>query len=151
MRYSVGEQILLTLWIGGMWIVGFVVAPTLFDLLDDRMLAGYIAGRLFTIMSYLGLICGGVLLAGQFYRSFSGWRRNWRIWLLAGMLLVIVIGEFLLQPMMAQLKATGLESGSEAARRFGILHGVASILFLLNSLSGLVLVGFGLEPRTRGL
>ena len=153
MNTAIGERILLTLWIGGMWTTGFIVAPTLFNMLDDRILAGNIAGRLFTIMSYLGLVCGILLLVGQFSRSFSGWQRNWRIWVLVAMLVVISIGEFGLQPMMAQLKATGLEQGSEAARQFGHLHGIASSLFLLNSLLGLVLVVFGLDvgiSRTAG-
>jgi hypothetical protein len=65
------------------------------------------------------------------------------------MVLVIVIGEFVLQPMMAQLKETGLIKGSDAASQFGRLHGVASLLFLLNSLLGLALVVFGLEKQTK--
>ena len=30
----------LTLWIGALWTVGYVVAPTLFSTLSDRALAG---------------------------------------------------------------------------------------------------------------
>ncbi|MCK5382667.1 MAG: DUF4149 domain-containing protein, partial [Gammaproteobacteria bacterium] len=30
------ERILLTLWVGSLWVVGFVVAPVLFAELDDR-------------------------------------------------------------------------------------------------------------------
>lgn len=142
-----GERILLVLWIGGMWTVGFIVAPTLFHLLDDRTLAGNLAGRLFSIMSYLGLGAGSLLLLGQFARSLSGWHRNGRIWALVTMLVVISIGEFGLQPMMADLKSTGLAEGSEAARRFGQLHGIASSLFLITSLLGLGLVVFGLDER----
>ena len=56
------------------------------------------------------------------------------------MLVVVCIGEFILQPMMAELKAQGIVEGSAAAATFGKLHGVASILFLINSLAGLVLV-----------
>ena len=59
---EVAERILLTVWVGGMWTVGYVVAPTLFAMLDDRSLAGSIAGRLFTVMSYVGLVSGGLLL-----------------------------------------------------------------------------------------
>ena len=56
------ERILLTLWVGALWVAGFIVAPLLFAELDDRALAGSLAGSLFTITSYLGLVCGGVLL-----------------------------------------------------------------------------------------
>ncbi len=147
MNHAIGERILLTLWIGGMWTVGFVVAPTLFQMLDDRMLAGELAGRLFTIMSFIGLAVGSLLLLGQLFGRAVPWRRNWRAGLLIGMLLIIVIGEFVLQPMMAELKATGLAAGSAAAQRFGMLHGIASTLFLINSLLGLGLVVFGLDSR----
>jgi hypothetical protein len=56
------------------------------------------------------------------------------------MLVIIVIGQFVLTPVMAELRATGLQQGSAAAARFGMLHGVSSVLFLLNSIAGLVLV-----------
>ena len=59
---QISERILLTLWVGGMWIVGPVVTPTLFKMLDDRVLAGTVAGQLFTIMSFIGLFCGAMLL-----------------------------------------------------------------------------------------
>lgn len=142
--FQTTERILLTVWIGGMWSVGYIVAPTLFNMLDDRMLAGKLAGQLFSIMSYLGLACGGVLLTSQIYRSVKGWMKNWRFWTLLGMLVVIVVGEFYLQPLMAELKAGGLTEGSASTKQFGRLHGLASVLFMINSLAGLVLVVFGL-------
>ena len=49
------ERILLTLWVGSLWVVGFVVAPLLFAELHDRALAGSTAGTLFTVTSYIGL------------------------------------------------------------------------------------------------
>ncbi len=141
-----GERILLTLWIGGMWIVGYVVVPTLFDMLDSRILAGAIAGRLFTILSFIGILAAIVLIAGQFLRAPVPWRRNWRLGVLAGMLVILLIGQFGLQPQMAALKAAGLADPANAAA-FGRLHGIASALFLVNSLLGLVLVVFGLGAR----
>ena len=139
----IGEQIALTLWVGGMWITGYVVAPLLFNMLDDRQLAGSLAGRLFAIMSYLGLVCGAVLIAGQLSTLVAAFRSNWRFWLLCSMLLVIVVGQFVIQPMMVELKSTGLEGENAAA--FGRLHGISSTLFLYNSLAGLVLVVFRLR------
>ena len=45
----------ITLWIGGMWAVGYVVAPMLFATLGDRQLAGVVAGNnaFFTVYYYL--------------------------------------------------------------------------------------------------
>ena len=146
--FQITERILLTLWIGGMWSVGYIVAPTLFAMLDDRSLAGAVAGQLFTIMSYVGLVSATVLLSAQLYYAESVWHHNWRVWVLLLMLLLIVIGEFYLQPLMAELKSGGLSEGSDNARQFGQLHGVASALFVINSLLGLGLVVFGLRPST---
>jgi len=146
--FQISERILLTLWIGGMWTVGYIVAPTLFAMVADRDLAGNVAGQLFSIMSYIGLLAVGILLSGQFYRARAAWRQNWRFWVLLVMLLIIVIGEFYLQPLMAELKQAGLPEGSDTARQFGQLHGVASALFVINSLLGLGLVVFGLQSST---
>lgn len=145
MKYSLsGERILLTFWIGGMWAIGYVVTPTLFDMLDDRILAGTIAGRLFTIMSYAGLFCGGLLLAGQLVRAARNWLRSARVWALAVMLAVILVGEFALTPAMVELRDSGLAEGGRQAARFARLHGISATLFLINSLLGLGLVAFGL-------
>ncbi|MGD8575541.1 MAG: DUF4149 domain-containing protein [Thiohalophilus sp.] len=147
MNYAIPERIALTLWVGGMWITGYLVAPMLFSVLEDRALAGMLAGRMFTAMSYVGLVCVGLLLVGHFTRSWhDGWRQ-WRRWVLLLMLLIILTGEFVLQPMMAELKQAGLNEGSVAQQRFGMLHGISSTLFLINSLAGLALVIFGLDGR----
>lgn len=127
------ERILLTLWVGSLWVTGFMVAPVLFAVLEDRALAGTVAGELFSITAYIGLVTGGILLAlnAANYRTL-----NWRGLLLAGMLLLSVIGQFVLTPMIAGLREQGL-SGSP---RFGQLHGMASVLFIITSLCGLLLV-----------
>jgi len=141
------ERILLTAWIGGMWGVGYLAVPVLFSMLADRHLAGELAGRMFTIVSVLGLTCGGVLLAVAIYGAGRRWRRNWRAWVLIVMLVLVSVGEFVLQPMMHELKGQGLAEGSAAAARFGVLHGISAMLYLVTSLLGLVLVGFSRRAR----
>lgn len=144
----IGSRVLLTLWVGGMWTVGFIVAPTLFAMLEDnRVLAGSIAGRLFTIMSYIGLVCGTLLLIAVIVQYGKAVLRQWRAWVLLLMLVIICIGEFVLQPMMAQLREAGLQDANAVA--FGRLHGVSSVLFLINSLAGLVLVIAGVNTASR--
>ena len=139
---TVGEKILLTLWVGGMWTTGYIVAPTLFAMLkDNKPLAGAIAGQLFTVMSYIGLACAVFLLVTSIVRS-ANWLRDGRVITLLVMMLIILAGQFVLQPMMAELKAAGITEGSSNAVQFGRLHGAASLLFLVNSLLGLGLVVF---------
>lgn len=65
------------------------------------------------------------------------------------MMLLIMVGEFGLRPEMTVLRDAGLVEGTEASARFARLHGVSSVLFLFNSLMGLVLVVFGVVPRDK--
>ena len=59
-----------TLWIGGMWVVGIIVAPILFSALDN-VTAGMVAGRLFAAIAWVGLVCGiGGVVAGGYFGDF---------------------------------------------------------------------------------
>ena len=129
------ERILLTLWVGGLWVTGFVVAPTLFAVIPERSLAGSVAGSLFTAMSIIGLVCGAVLLLIGALQKTCGTNKV-RVFLLTAMLVIIVIGEFVLLPMIADLRVSGEVAGAQ----FAWLHGAASALYVLNCLLGLVLV-----------
>ena len=134
------ERILLTAWVGGLWAIGYIAAPTLFAVLDDRKLAGQLAGEMFHIINWLG-IASAVLLMLIILKHYG---RNWRFWVLLAMLVLVANNEYILQPMMAELKAQGLVEGSEAKSRFGLLHGLSSVAYLLTSIMGLVLVAVGL-------
>ena len=127
------ERILLTLWVGSLWVAGFVVAPLLFAELDDRALAGSIAGSLFTLTSYIGLLCGSLLLV---LNAVMSRRINWRAVVIVCMLLLVAIGQFVMTPMVAELRVQGLTD----TPRFGQLHGLASVLFLITSVLGLMIV-----------
>ena len=122
------QRILLTAWVGGLWAIGYIAAPTLFATLDDRAMAGMLAGEMFHIINWLGLVCGISLLIITVKR----YGRVWQFWVLLIMVLIVVNNEFVLQPMMADLKTQGLIDGSAAKSRFGVLHGVASLLYLLD-------------------
>jgi hypothetical protein len=60
------------------------------------------------------------------------------------MLVCVSVGYFGLQPFMAELRAQAAASGGvmdEAARaRFGVLHGVASVIYLVQSVLAVRLV-----------
>jgi len=133
--FSVLERILLTLWIGGLWVIGFVVAPTLFLTLPDTATAGTVAGSLFSSISRIGLLCGSALLLLAWLQRACGERRR-ELLVIALMFVLIVAGEFLLAPMIGELRTAG-QTGSE---RFGQLHGLATLLYGVNCLLGLVLV-----------
>ena len=60
------------------------------------------------------------------------------------MLVLVVIGQFVLAPMIVELRQEGL---SESAR-FGQLHGLAGVLYLVTSVLGMILVAAG-QPLKR--
>lgn len=133
----------ITLWVGGMWMLGYLVVPTLFKILPDRQLAGMVAGQLFTLLAYIGITCALYLLIyhlQQFGRA--AWRRrSFRITL--AILLLVLIGQFVLQPILAGLKVQALPLDvmqSALAAQFKTWHAVSGILFLIQSLLGVALV-----------
>lgn len=137
--------LIATLWVGVLWTVGFVVAPTLFATLADRALAGTIAGSLFRIVAWLSLACAAVLLVMLLREE----KRSARplFYLIAGMVLCTVAGYFGLQPAMASLReivhagaAVDAEQLAQARKHFGILHGVSTGFYVIQSLLGAVLI-----------
>lgn len=123
-------------------MIGYLVTPVLFKMLDDRQLAGELAGVFFKYIGVIGLICGVLLLIGAVVVARSQCVRQWRFWVLVSMMVLVTIGLFYLQPTMQELKIQGIEKGTEQAAQFGRLHGISSVLFLITSLCGLVLVLF---------
>ena len=77
-----------TLWIGGMWVVGIIVAPILFSALDN-VTAGMVAGRLFAAIAWVGLVCGIFLLADYVLRYGARGLKQGGFWLLLGMAVLI--------------------------------------------------------------
>ena len=135
--------LLVTLWAGSLWTVGYLAAPVLFASLPDRSLAGSIAGMLFRAQAWLSLACGLLLLLMLWLdKSWSSKRTS--VILVIAMLACVSIGYFALQPFMAEIRAAAANNGGimdEAMRaRFGMLHGVASVIYLLQSVLALVLV-----------
>lgn len=146
------ERIVLTLWVGSMWTIGFIVAPVLFSSIDDRMLAGNIAGQLFSIVSYIGIGSASLLIVLSVHRSGAAIFASWPFRILLAMLLITLIGELGITPVMQVIKAeagTALQMGTDAHSRFAMLHDISSILFIINSVLGLVLVVRGVMPAFR--
>ena len=134
-RLLAGERILLTLWVGALWTIGYIVAPALFANLEDRALAGTLAGLMFELVAYIGIVCGALLLVfNQLRRSER--RRNWRAAVLLLMLLLVCVGQFVLAPAIGELRVAEVTD----SRAFANLHAAASVLYLINSLLGLALV-----------
>jgi hypothetical protein len=135
--------LLVTIWAGSLWTVGYLVAPVLFASLPDRSLAGSIAGMLFRAQAWLSLACGLLLLLLVWLDKSLSPKRT-PIILMIAMLACVLVGYFALQPFMAEVRAAAANNGGvmdDAMRsRFGMLHGIASVIYLLQSVLAVVLV-----------
>jgi hypothetical protein len=119
--------VLLVLWAGSLWSVGLWVTPILFSAQPDRHLAGVLAGRIFSIETYVGIAVAvlALLLPG----------RTTFLWgYLAAALLAA--NEWALRPVMAAARTQGTAMGLT----FGAWHGVSAVLYVLACLAVLVLV-----------
>jgi hypothetical protein len=124
-------RMLLVWWIGGLWTICVVVAPTAFRVIDERHVAGALTGTLFRYAAWAGAAVALVLwllarLRPQHLR-------------LSGLLLLLTAGP----PLAGQLFVTPLMEAARAANnlaRFGMFHGIASVLFFTACVSAIFLV-----------
>ncbi len=143
--------IAITLWIGGLWTIGYIVAPTLFYTLSDRVLAGALAGKLFTLIAYVGIGCAIYVMLYRIVWFGGRCFQHGIFWIVLVMLLLTLSGEFGVQPILAGLKHQALPREvmeSLFRDRFATWHGVASVLYLIQSVLGVLLVWRqGRDPR----
>jgi hypothetical protein len=137
------QSIAVAMWVGGMWAVGFVVAPLLFSRLPERVLAGLVAGKLFSYLAWIGIACALYLLIFRIARHGAACLKQGFFWVTLVMLALVLAGEFGVQTVMESLRAQALPKEimeSVLRDRFMTWHGVASVLYVIQSLLGLVLV-----------
>ncbi len=142
-------RIAISLWVGGMLVVGYLVAPLLFFRLADRALAGSLAGAIFSALAWLGMICGIYLLAFLGVRATRSLRplrvllRQRLFWIVVLMFALTLAGHFGVSPVFATIKAEvapGEVMMGDVLDRFNFWHGVSSGLFGLQTLLGIALV-----------
>lgn len=142
----------MTLFIGSTWTIGYLVAPVLFSTLPDRALAGTVAGRLFQIEAWISLACA-VSLFLLMRLPKNAIRENAAddqkaIVIVGAIAACTLIGYFALQPFMSALRESTTAAGGamppDVRTRFGLLHGAASVIYLIKSVLGLLLVA---RPR----
>lgn len=115
----------------------------LFDTIENKPLAGLLAGRLFTIVNYIGMASAAYLLIHRLISYRTAALKQSFFWAVLVMLLLVLAGHFGIQPILAQLKSAALPNDvmqSVFASRFKNWHGVASVAYLIECLLGLVLV-----------
>ncbi len=135
--------ILLVAWVGGLWAIGGIAAPTLFGQISDRQLAGNVAGEMFRWVGWVGIVAGGYLLIYRLGRdSFQALKQAY-FWIVLTMLLLVIGQKFGIQPVMQALKDQAMPQAvmeSVFRDRFATWHGVSSAVYLLECVLGLILV-----------
>jgi hypothetical protein len=119
-------RVLLVLWAGSLWSLLWVAA-TLFQLQGDRHTAGFIAGRLFSVETYLGLAVAGIAL-------LQPDRARFRLGFTAAA--VLCANEWLLKRAMSAAQTRGSALGLS----FGAWHGLSAALYLVACVCVLVMI-----------
>ena len=136
-------NLLLVLWIGSLLALGAIAAPILFSVLDDKQLAGMLAGKMFAVGAWVGMAAGTFLLLHRLIRDGRTALKSLFFWLVLLILLLTLAGHFGVQPILQNLKNQALPLAvmqSVFADRFSEWHGISRILWIIQSGLGLVLV-----------
>jgi hypothetical protein len=134
------------LWVGSLLSAGYLVAPAIFSTMTDRQAAGMVAGSIFRLEAYLSVIvCIGLMVLANLLVNRGLNQFRFIRWLLLAMLLCSLAATLILIPWMNTLRDNALAEGmpvmlSPSATLFGQLHGVSSVLYLLQSILGVYLV-----------
>lgn len=136
-------SILLVIWLGCLIALGAIAAPVLFSALDDKVLAGILAGKMFNIGAWVGISAGIYLLFHRLFRDGVAALKSTFFWLVLIMLLLTLAGHFGIQPILQNLKNQAFPLAvmqSVFADRFSQWHGISRVLWIIQSLLGVVLV-----------
>lgn len=147
MRLRLGVMV-AAVWWGSLTGLGFVVVPVLFSYLPSPATAGAVAARLFTAQTWVGIVCGMLLLLVFNQKEATAQSISARpaIKYIATGLLVLVLVEFVVAPHIVGARA----AGGIAAAELKFWHALGSALYLLQWLcAGMVLwslSGFARQP-----
>ena len=134
--------LLTGLWLGMQIMAGYVAAPILFERLGKQE-AGNIAGVLFSINNYFGLLAWTVawlVVRSERNRSLNNNGKVAPKFIIL-LLLLTASNQFLISPVIAAHK-TGTANWllSLLGGSFGMWHGISSIIYLVCSVLGLGLL-----------
>jgi hypothetical protein len=140
---SVGEKserLLLTLWVGSLWAIGYLAVPMAFINLDNVPLAANYAGQLFYAVNVLGIGCSVVLIVSQLIQYQSKAMKSWRFFVLMLMLILSVVFITYLLPETNQIRQLDWRTDQVLIDKFDWLHSLSENVYLILSLLGLALI-----------
>jgi uncharacterized membrane protein len=151
----VASLLVLSVWVGGLAVLGFVAAPVIFATLDahdpagGRALAGLVFGAVFARFQDWAWIQGALLILLLGARAMLGPRPRrlaWRLWTVAGMVVLSLVTAFVLAPRIDRIRrdtsgsVASLPDSDPRKQEFGRLHGLSNVIMLLTLAGGVGLM-----------
>ncbi|WP_434777093.1 DUF4149 domain-containing protein [Neisseria sp. Ec49-e6-T10] len=131
----------LCLWVGGLFMIGGLVAPVLFMNLPDKMTAGMLAGKCFDIQTWVNLACAVLIFLVMLLENQSHTFKKAGFWLLLIMVVCVVVSQFGITPIIEQLKAGRVpDAHGSLGPEFAKWHGISSSIYWLQALLGVLLI-----------
>lgn len=136
--------LLSAIWLGMHIGFGYIVAPIIFTRLqslpDGKMMAGNIAGSLFHIVNWVGLLAWLLIFLIAKDSNRQTYQRT-RLPFWTGLLLgLLVINEWLITPVIEAIKTNQTNwLHNLIGGRMGLWHGMSSIVHLIIAVIGLCL------------
>jgi uncharacterized protein DUF4149 len=153
LRYA--GLVALTLWVGGLVVLGAIAAPSIFDVLaarhvaDDRIVAGAIFGETLRRFHLLSYACGAAVFLTLLARGILGPRPIWfaaRLGTAFLMLAATAYSGLVVSRQIARVQSeiggapSSLPAGDIRRITFGRLHAMSTGLELVPVLGGLLLL-----------
>lgn len=141
----------LALWVGGLFALTAVAAPTIFRTAPSRPVAGAIFGPTLRAFGYVEMACAALVVVSSVVLwsrdPRAAWAENLRLGLVAAMVLLLFTYGFGLHPAIQQERARienfdSLPEASPARARFDRLHRWSVRLVGSNLVAGLALLAF---------
>ena len=135
------RELLLSLWAGLLVSIGALVAPTLFAILANRVVAGGIAAELFRRTTFVSIAVALALCALDRGRGAAAVR--WRRFAPLAPAALLALGEFAVKPVLEAARA----ASGPAGRAFIAWHAVSGTLFAVATLLVVALLVVDLKRR----
>jgi uncharacterized membrane protein len=151
----VASLVVLSIWVGGLTVLGFVAAPAIFAVLQahdpsgGRALAGLVFGAVFERFQSWTWILGGLLILMLGARALLGprpRRLGWRLWTVAGMMALGLVTALAIAPRIDRIRqgspgaVADLPDTDPRKAEFGRLHGLSNIIMLITLAGGVGLM-----------
>ncbi|MDD3266623.1 MAG: DUF4149 domain-containing protein [Burkholderiales bacterium] len=135
-------KLAMTFWVGGTLTVGCIIVPLLFKNLDE-ITAATIAGQIFNIVAYIGMVSlfmALIEIVMDYKLQIFHLRRFWYI---AFMETILFINYFAISPIIVKLRVQLTDITNRVFQHtteFSFWHSVSSILFLISCVLGVLYI-----------